>query len=48
MKPEAWVGEGSVVAAIGAGKQKYKHIELLGIYHFLSIYILTYVKMQLL
>ena len=48
MKPEAWVVEGSVGTATGTGKQKYKLIELLGIYHFLFIYTLIYVKMQLL
>ena len=35
MKPEAWVVEGLVVAASGTGKQKYKLIELLGIYQSL-------------
>ena len=39
MKPEAWVVEGLVVAASGAGKQKYKLIELIGIYYSLFIYI---------
>lgn len=43
MKPEAWVVEGLTVAA--TGKQKYKLIGLLGIYHFLLICILIYIKM---
>ena len=29
MKPEAWVGEGSVVAAIGAGKQNINSLNYL-------------------
>lgn len=45
MKPEARVVKGLTVAATGTGKQKYKLIELLGIYHFLFICILICIKM---